>query len=78
MLQPYEKETVITYDQESDRAIIYTHEHEIMSRLKKAGISPIQKGKFEGVTWATYEISKDWILIQPPQKIKSKRGVNVC
>lgn len=67
-LEPYEKETIIRYDEESDMATVFTYDTEIMDVLKRAKVKPLRVGKDGRTKHATYEVPRSWVKIVPVDK----------
>ena len=69
MLTPYEKETIIIYNNEEDSAKVYTYHAALQNKLQKFSneydeISMLRSG--EG--WVEYTMPKTWVKISPKKK----------
>jgi hypothetical protein len=54
-----ERETVITFNDEDDTALIYTAQRPTITKLRKnPSAKLIEEGTFDGSAWARFEIPK--------------------
>lgn len=69
-LSNYERETVITYNNEESTATVYTYHKALQNKLNKlVGANPnisIVRQDDESVT---YQVPKKWIKVQPPRQM---------
>jgi hypothetical protein len=71
---PFERETVIRYDNDSDEATVYTWDVRIHTYLQKAGIEPVEiyTNSNKPVAWL-YKVPKKWAVIRRPKKMKKRK-----
>ena len=86
-LTKHEKETIITWNEESDKAEIYTCSKPVMRRCEKLGFEQIDEQRFRkedgGVVSKTFRCTRRDILIRKfrPQKLsdveRRKRSIRM-
>jgi len=77
-LEPFEKETVITFNEADKKAIIYTRMKSIMAILKAKGIQPtkIEKDKNDKLVSKEYEVERSFILFGRKERKKVEEKGN--
>lgn len=73
-LTRYERETIITYNEEEKTAGVYTHNKAaLLRKLEQLSQARPDECKLEGITRggqaADYIISKSWVRIYPPRVV---------
>ena len=69
-LTSYEKETVITYNNEEQTAQVFTYHRALQNKLNKllnanSDISVLRSGD----EWTEYLVPKSWIRVSPPRQV---------
>ena len=69
-LTSYEKETVITYNNEEQTAQVFTYHRALQNKLNKlletnSDISVFRSGD----EWTEYIVPKSWIRVSPPRQV---------
>jgi len=73
-LSNYERETVISMNNEEDVAYVTSSQGPIWTRMRKLGIQPDREEKMDGVVVTKfYTVPKKWIKITPPSKREPSR-----
>lgn len=68
-LTPYEKETIITYNNEEGSANVFTYHRALQNKLNKlVGSSPDITLVRQDDEFAEYIVPKSWIKVSPPPK----------
>jgi hypothetical protein len=75
---PFERETIIRYDNGSDEATVYTWDVRIHTYLQKAGIEPVEiyTNSNKPVAWL-YKVPKKWAVIRRPKQVKKRKGSEI-
>lgn len=65
-----ERETIITYDETPDMAIVSTYDHAIISALLDRGLLATDVAREHGqIVGATFRVPKRWIKVKPPRVV---------
>ena len=73
-LSKYETETVITFNDDSDNATVYTCHKRIMTMIEKRGIEPKKEYvNSKRVVAKQYEVPKKWVKIYPPRQVSESQ-----
>ncbi len=78
-LSNYERETVITYNQEEKNAVIYTHDPALIRKLDLSA----ENGEAitllrQGDGWREYELSKKYIKVRFPRKLSDEQRAELA
>ncbi len=78
-LSNYERETVITYNQEEKNAVIYTHDPALIRKLDLSA----ENGEAitllrQGDGWREYELSKKCIKVRFPRKLSDEQRAELA
>ena len=67
-----EKETIINFNEQEDKATVYSCTSSIWTKCKKLRLEPVEVTRNESgrITNKTYEMPKAWINIRKPVKRK--------
>lgn len=69
-LTAYERETIITYNQEEDVAEVFTYHRALQNKLNKlVGVNPDIKVLRQDEECATYSVPKSWVKVSPPRQV---------
>ena len=69
-LTSYEKETVITYNNEEQIAQVFTYHRALQNKLNKLlNINPDISVLRQGDEWTEYIVPKSWIKVSPPRQV---------
>ena len=69
-LTAYERETIITYNQEEDVAEVFTYHRALQNKLNKlVGVNQDIKVLRQDDECATYSVPKSWIKVSPPRQV---------
>jgi hypothetical protein len=75
--EPAERETIISYNAESDEATVYTWDDSIHTYMQKIGVEPVEiyTNGSKQVAWL-YKVPKQWAVVKRPRRTK-KDGESV-
>jgi len=69
-LTPYERETVISMNDEEDVAYVTSSQGPVWTRMRKLGIQPDREEKLDGTAVTKfYTVPKKWVKISPPRQV---------
>lgn len=74
-----ERETIVTMDDSSEKAFIYTAQRAIITKLKRNPAAElVTEGSFEGTAWAKFRLPSKLVSLRKPMKLsdeeRARRG----
>lgn len=69
-LTNYERESIITYNNEESTAQVFTYHRALQNKLNKLlGVNPDISVLRSGDEWTEYIVPKSWIKVSPPRQV---------
>lgn len=69
-LTNYERESIITYNNEESTAQVFTYHRALQNKLNKLiGVNPDISVLRKGDEWTEYIVPKSWIKVSPPRQV---------